>query len=365
MAYIRVKHLLNEELERNRRLIFELAEAEKVSVREVECAHGPSVSLYKVYPQEGVNPRRWSNFQEALEFHESSWCSRPVRVTKGMGWLEVEIPNKNQAAVSLKPLLETSEFKESEAELPLALGIGMEMKPRVLDLAQAHHILIGGATQQGKSECLHSMIASLRARKGPESLKFLFIDLKGTEFQKYDCLEPSCGMWSPSGESVVTNLPDAADALDVLCGEMESRLAAMAEQGAKNICECRTVTGEAFPHIVCMIDEYADLVLMKDYDSPSRKQVARLTEAIFKLTQKGHLSGIHIILATQRPAPDIITNLIKMQFPTRIAFRTSSRSDSERILGVPGAEKLLGTGDMLLSMGAGCERIQGAYVTSA
>jgi S-DNA-T family DNA segregation ATPase FtsK/SpoIIIE len=351
-----MENVLKDELNRKVQLITELAEAEKAPVKEVKCKPGPSVSLFNVYPQEGVKPKRWSSFQEALEFHASWWCSRPVRVTKGMGFLEVEIPNENQAIESLLPLLETPEFSEGEAELPLALGIGMGMKPRVLDLAQAHHILIGGATKQGKSECLHSMIASLRASKGTESLKFTLIDPKGTEFQEYERLGYA--------SQVVTNLPDATEALDVLCGEMESRLAAVAEQGTKNIRECRTATGEPFPYIVCMIDEYADLVLMKDYDSPSRKQVARLTEAIFKLTLKGHLSGIHIILATQRPAPDIITNLIKTQFPTRIAFRTSSRSDSERILGIPGAEKLLGAGDMFLSTGAGCERIQGAYATS-
>lgn len=356
-----MENVLKEELARKRRLIAELAEAINVPVKKVECTPGPSVSLFNVYPQEGVSSRNWIRFQEALEFHGSSWCSRPVRVSRGMDCLEVEIPNENQGVVTLQSLLEAPEFKESEAELPLALGIGMGMKIRVLDLAQAPHILIAGATKTGKSACLRSMIMSLKARKGPDALKFLIIDSKGTEFQEYDHLDPSCRVWASTGVSVVTSLPEAADALDALCREMESRLEVMAEQGTKHIRECRTVTSEAFPDIICVIDEYADLVLMKDYDSPSRRQVARLVEAIFKLTQKGQFSGIYIILATQRTAPDIITNLIKIQFPTRIAFRTISRSDSERILCIPAAEKLLGAGDMLLSMGAGCERIQGAY----
>ena len=321
-----------EELERMRRRIIELAEAEKVPVKEVECVPGPSVSLFKVYWQDGASPRRLSGLQEALEFHGSSWRSHPVRVSKGMGCLEVEIPNEHQAVVPLQPLLETPEFKESEAELPLALGVGIGMKPRVLDLVQARHILIGGAAKQGKSVCLRSMMVSLQARKGSDELKFLLID------------------------SALTSLPEATEALEALCREMESRLAATTPSAEGNA----AARGEAFPYIVCLIDEYADLVLMKDFDAASRKQVSRLTESLFKLTVNGSTVGIHIILATQRPVPDIVTNLIKTQFPTRIAFRTSSRGDSERILGVPGAEKLLGDGDLLLSMGAGCERIQGA-----
>ncbi len=270
----------------------------------------------------------------------------------------------HHSIVPLKSLLGSETFRDSAAELPLAIGYTKDQETKVIDLVDAPHILAAGATKQGKSVSLHSMVASLLFSKRPDELRFVFIDPKMVEFSEYGALINHY-LWRNT--AIATRALDAANVLTGLCEEMEDRYGTLLAAQVKNVRDYNKQSDNKLPYIVCFIDEYADLTVAfganKEYKKKVKELTNRITESIIRLAQKGRAAGIHMVIATQRPSRDVITGLIKANFPTRIAFRTSSREDSKTILDQPGAEKLIGGGDLLFSQGNNLERMQGGYIS--
>ena len=329
-----------EELERTASQLKDVLRGYRIKYDKIETVPGPSVSLYKVFLSPGVRCSAPRTLEDDIA---ESMHKKGVRIVTLADSIGIEIANEKETRVELCDLLESREFHESTALLPIVLGETFGQTPKVIDLANAPNILVAGATKQGKSVCLNAMVASLLYNKRPKELKLVLIDPKGVEFQVYHDL--------PSSEnreiSVVTSAVDAMNVLDGLCSEMNRRYDST----------------EKHPYIVCFIDEYADLTIPLG-DREKKALSRRILTDIIMLAQKGLGAGIHLVIATQRPSKDVITGLIKANFPTRIAFRTSSRIDSMTILDVSGAERLLGDGDMLIEQGAEQERVQGGYVSS-
>ena len=300
---------------------------------------GPSVSMFKVFLSPG---QKISALQALSDDIAASLHRKGVRIVTLEDSAGIEIANETCYCVELRDILEDRAFRESEERLPLALGRTFGGKVKVVDLADAPHILVAGATKQGKSSCLKAMIVSLIYSKRPEDLKLILIDPKGIEFQA--CHE----IFGAKGHeiSVVTKVSDVADTLDSLNDEVDRRY----DSSGKH------------PDVVCFIDEFADLTVPCG-DRKAKALSKRIMTAIIRIAQKGRGVGIHLVISTQRPTADVITGLIKANFPTRIALRTSSRIDSIAILDMPGAERLIGNGDMLLAVGYEMERLQGAYVS--
>ena len=338
----------------------------KVAVeKDIPTFFGPAVSEYNVVPVRGTKVSKIKDLADDIAFAMGVVA---VRVSTRQNSVAIEIPNDHRSIVPLKGLVCDKVFRKNQAVLPLAIGYTMIQATKLIDLADAPHILLAGATKQGKSVCLHTMIASLLFSKRPDELKMVFVDPKRAEFGAYGKLlnHYLAVLPAPSSNGVelenaiVTKVPDAVDVLESLCSEMEARYEKLAEAKANNIMEYNGLEGRQLPYIVCFVDEYSDLTVAFG----KNKTIARrILTAIIRLAQKGRAVGIHMILATQRPSVDVITGLIKANFPTRIAFRTSSRIDSTVILDVPGAEKLIGAGDMLLEQGMDVERLQGGYIS--
>lgn len=270
------------------------------------------------------------------------------------GAIGIEIPNHRPQIVGLSNLLQSPEYLESEAQLPIAVGMDVEGKSVVADLATMPHLLIAGATGQGKSVFLNALIVSLLAARTPEELQLLLIDPKMVEFSQYSALSNSYLLKVEGiGEPVIANPENALFALNALCAEMERRFTLLSGAGVLSIVEYNDKVSDKLPYIVVVIDEFADLIMTlgKDFQAP-----------IARLAQKARAVGIHIVLATQRPSRDVITGVIKACFPARIAFRTAQMTDSKAILDHGDASKLLGRGDMLFSNNGCITRLQGAFV---
>ena len=309
---------------------------------------------------------------ELLEGHEN------VRLSDSVG---IEVANDHQAVVPLKVMLADDAFIGSKAELPVAMGVDIFNKVKVFDLADAPHLLIAGASNQGKTVGINAIITSLLYAKHPSELKFVLIDPKMVEFTRYSklirhylaVLPDTADEKAEPGNAIVTLPKQAEDILSALCVEMDERNQLISQAEVRNIKEynskyrdglLRPDDGHHFlPYIVVVIDEYADLTIPWGISLKSKGIAKNIMSAIIRLAQKGRAAGIHIIIATQRPSDDVITGLIKANFPTRIAFRVSTRTDSITILNSPGAEHLNGKGDMLYSVGKEMERMQCAYIT--
>ena len=307
---------------------------------------------------------------ELLEGHEN------VRLADSVG---IEVANDHQSVVPLKVLLADDAFIGSKAELPVAMGIDIFNKVKVFDLADAPHILIAGASNQGKTVGINAIITSLLYAKHPSELKFVLIDPKMVEFTRYSKLlkhylavMPDASDGQEEMDNAIVKQPkQAEEILQSLCIEMDERYRLLNSAETGNIKEynakyktglLRPEDGHHFlPYIVVVIDEYADLTIPWGMGIKS-KMASNIMASIIRLAQKGRAAGIHIIIATQRPSDDVITGLIKANFPTRIAFRVSTRTDSITILNSPGAEHLNGKGDMLYSVGKEMERMQCAYI---
>lgn len=279
---------------------------------------------------------------------------------------EDKIANGRRAVVRMRSVLGDDAFRNSKAELPVAIGQTFGNETVVFDLAKAPHLFIAGATKQGKTEAIHTVVASLLYSKHPSELKFVFLDPKGCEFSAYSRL----GGHYPatlSGENPIVQTKDqAGKTLEALCEEMEARYSHLSVGSISNIVEYNkqaSTPQERWPYIVTIIDEYADLTISVSRDKESRNMSHNIASSIIHLAQKGSAVGIHVILATQRPSKDVITNPIKANFPTRIAVRTASKTDSRAILDTPGAESLIGGGDMILQTGGEAVRLQGAYIS--
>ena len=334
----------------------------KVPVKDIKAVPGPAVTLYKVYPERGVRISKVRTLMEdmALDLH-----LKGVRVVTLEDSIGIEIANDHRASVPIRSVLGDGAFRNSKAELPVAIGRTFGNKVKVFDLAKAPHLLIAGATKQGKTVAINAVVASLLYSKRPEELKFVFLDPKGCEFSAYSRLGGHY-LATLSGENPIVQTKDqAGKTLEALCEEMEARYSHLSVGSISNIVEYNkqaSTPQERWPYIVTIIDEYADLTISVSRDKESRNMSHNIASSIIYLAQKGRAVGIHVILATQRPSKDVITNPIKANFPTRIAVRTASKTDSRAILDTPGAESLLGGGDMILQTGGEAVRLQGAYI---
>jgi S-DNA-T family DNA segregation ATPase FtsK/SpoIIIE len=333
---------------------------------------GPTVTQYEVEPAAGVKVRQIATLADDLALAMRAASIRIVAPIPGRGAVGVEVPNPSPEMVVLREILESREFQQARAALPVALGKDLEGKPVIADLAKMPHLLIAGATGSGKSVCVNTIITSLVYRHSPSTLRFLMVDPKMVELSVYNVLPHL-------RHKVITDNRDAAAILKWAVMEMQERYALLAANGCRNLqdfnkrvrdevplqtprradvaFEDRTYTGGTLPYIVVVIDEMADLMMTVQ---------GEVETPIAMLAQKARAIGIHLILATQRPSVNVITGLIKANFPSRIAFRVASQVDSRTIIDGVGAETLLGNGDMLFIPPGKSEpaRLQGAYISS-
>lgn len=366
-----------EELVRNNTKIRNTLANYKIQVRDVTAIVGPTVTLYKVYPAPGVKIAAIKQLQEDIGI---SLGARGVRITTLSDSVGIEVANDVASIVPLKALLNDAAFRESKAELPVAIGYTISQQVKVFDLTDAPHLLVAGATKQGKSVGLNVIVASLLYSKHPSELKFVFVDPKMVEFSAYGkllhhylaVLPNAASEQDEKERAIIKNAKDAAAVLQSLCIEMDARYELLSKGMVNNIKlynakykehHLRADEGHHFlPYIVVVIDEYADLTMSVGAGPESKALARSITTSVIRLAQKGRAAGLHVILATQRPTVDVITGLIKANFPMRIAFRVTSRIDSSTILDQPGADKLIGRGDMLLYSGVEMERVQCAFI---
>lgn len=368
----------SEELKSNNFKIKATLQTYKIEVREVKAVVGPTITLYKLYPAPGVTVASIMNKDKEIALALNSDRVRLVMLPDSIG---IEVPNMKQSIVPLKAVLNNDEFRNSKAELPIAIGYAtLVQKVEVFDLADAPHLLVAGATKMGKSVGLNVMIASLLFSKHPSELKFVFIDPKMVEFSSYSrLLHHYLAVLPDSGDakeeldnSIVKKAPAAEAVLRSLCIEMDARYELMNKAGVNNIVLYNekykerhllpTMGHHYLPYLVTVIDEYSDLIMSAGSSGEDKTRARSITTSIIRLAQKGRAAGIHIILATQRPSVDVITGLIKNNFPARIAFRVFSGTDSKTILDSTGAEKLIGKGDMIYNAGANMVRAQCAFI---
>ena len=368
----------DEELARNNARIRNALENYRIQINDVKAIVGPTVTLYKVYPAPGVKISEIKKLQEDLGMHLHARGVRVVTLTDSVG---IEVANDRPSIVPMRAVLNDEAFRTSKAELPVAIGYTIQQKVKVFDLADAPHLLVAGATKQGKSVGLNAIVTSLLYAKHPSELKLVFVDPKMVEFSAYAHLLKHylavlpCNDEQEERDNAIVKKADKADKiLRSLCIEMDQRYELLSRASVPNIKtynekyrnrKLRPDEGHRFlPYIVTIIDEYADLTMSVGGSGDSKAVARSITTSIIRLAQKGRAAGLHVVLATQRPSVDVITGLIKTNFPTRIAFRVVSRTDSSTILDSPGAEKLIGKGDMLYYAGVEMERVQCAYIDS-
>ena len=368
----------DEELARNNARIRNALENYRIQINDVKAIVGPTVTLYKVYPAPGVKISEIKKLQEDLGMHLHARGVRVVTLTDSVG---IEVANDHPSIVPMRAVLNDEAFRSSKAELPVAIGYTIQQKVKVFDLADAPHLLVAGATKQGKSVGLNAIVTSLLYAKHPSELKLVFIDPKMVEFSAYAHLLKHylavlpCNDEREERDNAIVKKADKADKiLRSLCIEMDQRYELLSKASVPNIKtynekyrnrKLRPDEGHRFlPYIVTIIDEYADLTMSVGGSGDAKAVSRSITTSIIRLAQKGRAAGLHVVLATQRPSVDVITGLIKTNFPTRIAFRVVSRTDSSTILDSPGAEKLIGKGDMLYYAGVEMERVQCAYIDS-
>ncbi|MCD8208913.1 MAG: DNA translocase FtsK [Bacteroidales bacterium] len=367
-----IHEVSREELEENNVKIRRTLQTFGIGVDKVSACKGPVVTLYKVVPSAGTKISTIRSREEDIALNLGQKGVRVVTLDNVVG---IEVPNAKPSYVPLKSLFNSKEFRENKYELPVAMGVTITQEVKVFDLANAPHLLVAGATQQGKSVGLNVMIASLLYSKHPSEMKLVFIDPKMVEFNAYGHLLkhylavlPTAGDEEEERENAIVKTSKGADeVLRSLCLEMDERYRLMSKAMVNKV----TMYNEKYkdrhlnpenghrylPYLVVVIDEYADLLMSES------KQISRsISTSIVRLAQKGRAAGIHVILATQRPTVDVVTGLIKTNFPMRIAFRTSAKIDSQTILDKPGAEKLIGKGDMLFYAGVDMVRMQSAMI---
>lgn len=367
------------EIENNISIIRETLADHHVQVADIDAVPGPTVTLYKVYPAKGVKVSAIKNLTNdvSVALKAESVMSSILKDCVGF-----EVANQERSSVSVKELVSSEEFQSSNAELPVAIGKKITGDVKVFDLADAPHLLVAGATKQGKSVGLNVIVASLLYSKRPSELKMVFIDPKKTEFGGYSRLLNHYIAVTQDADSeedekarAIVKTPENADTtLRSLCHEMSDRYDLMEKAGTPNLLEylekwnahkLNPQNGHRFlPYIVVVIDEYSQLVL--GTGGPDAKAHARsIMTSIISLAQMGRACGIHLIIATQTPRREVVSGMIKANFPMSIAFKTKTNADSMVILDQGGAEDLIGKGDMLLSVDASTERIQCGYISSS
>ena len=375
------QHIVSkEELEINNNRIRATLMNYKIEVVQVSAVVGPTVTLYKVVPAPGVKVSAIENLHREIGM---ALGAKGVRVVVLPDCVGIEVANREPSIVPLKKALNDDSFRNTKYELPIAIGYTITRKVKTFDLASAPHLLVAGATQQGKSVGLNVIISSLLYAKHPSELKFVFIDPKMVEFTAYNelikhylAVMPTAANDEDERErAIVKKASEAELVLNSLCIEMDERYKLLALAGVNNLKLYNekyknryllpTEGHKYLPYLVVVIDEYADLTMAGGAGPEARKSAKNIESAIVRLAQKGRAAGIHVIIATQRPSVNVITGLIKTNFPTRIAFRVVSRVDSATILDTNGAENLIGKGDMLYYAGVEMERVQCAYVSMA
>lgn len=353
-----------EELTANKDRIVSTLRHYGIEIKKIKATPGPTVTLYEIVPQDGTRISKIKNLEDDIALSLSALGIRIIAPMPGLGTVGIEVPNRNPGIVSLKTIISSDQFQKSNMELPLALGKTISDLPYVVDLTKMPHLLMAGATGQGKSVGLNAIIVSILYKKHPSQVKLVLVDPKRVELSLFNKIERHFLAKLPDAEeAIITDTKKVVNTLNSLCIEMEQRLELLKDAGVRNIKEynekfvarrLNPQSGHKFlPYIVVIIDEFADLIMTagKEVETPLQRlaQVARAT-------------GIHLIIATQRPSVNIITGTIKANFPARIAFKVTSKIDSRTILDTGGADQLIGKGDMLISNGSDLVRLQCALV---
>ncbi len=352
------------ELEENKNTIVDTLNNYKIGIDSIKATIGPTVTLYEIVPNAGIRISKIKNLEDDIALSLSALGIRIIAPMPGKGTIGIEVPNKNPSVVSMKSVLSSQKFQTSKMDLPIALGKTISNETYVVDLAKMPHLLMAGATGQGKSVGLNAVLTSLIYKKHPAEVKFVLVDPKKVELTLYNKIERHYLAKLPdTDEAIITDTKKVVNTLNSLCIEMDSRYDLLKLAFVRNIKEynekfkLRKLNPENghryLPYIVLVIDEFADLIMTagKEIEAP-----------IARLAQLARAIGIHLIVATQRPSVNVITGIIKANFPTRIAFRVTSKIDSRTILDSQGADQLIGKGDMLISTGSELTRLQCAFI---
>lgn len=353
-----------EELERNKNQIISTLNNYQIEISKIKATIGPTVTLYEIVPAPGVRISKIKNLEDDIALSLAALGIRIIAPIPGKGTIGIEVPNASKEVVSMKSLLASEKFQNTTADLPICLGKSISNEIYVADLAKMPHLLMAGATGQGKSVGINSILVSLLYKKHPSQLKFILVDPKKVELSLYEALEKHFLAKLPGeADAIITDTKKVVTTLNALCIEMDDRYDLLKKASCRNLKEynhkflnrqLNPQNGHKFlPYIVLVVDEFADLIMTagKEVEMP-----------IARLAQLARAIGIHLILATQRPSVNIITGTIKANFPARIAFKTTSKIDSRTILDQGGSEQLIGRGDMLLSMGSDMLRLQCGFV---
>jgi DNA segregation ATPase FtsK/SpoIIIE, S-DNA-T family len=353
-----------EELNQNKDRIVATLVNFKIGIQSIKATIGPTVTLYEIVPDAGIKISRIKNLEDDIALSLSALGIRIIAPIPGKGTIGIEVPNKNREMVSIRSVFSTPSFAKTDKELPVALGKTISNEVLVIDLAKMPHLLVAGATGQGKSVGLNVILTSLIYKRHPSQLKFILVDPKKVEMSLYSKLERHYLAKLPNAEeAIITDTRKVVHTLNSLCIEMENRYEILKDAGARNLKEYNAKfvarklnpkEGHRFlPYIVLVIDELADLMMTagKEVETP-----------IARLAQLARAIGIHLVVATQRPSVNVITGVIKANFPARLSFRVTSKVDSRTILDSGGADQLVGQGDMLLSSGSDVIRLQCPFV---
>ncbi len=353
-----------EELEENKNKIVETLKNYKIGIAQIKATIGPTVTLYEIVPEAGIRISKIKNLEDDIALSLSALGIRIIAPIPGKGTIGIEVPNKNPTVVSMRSVIASSKFQNAEMQLPIAFGKTISNETFVVDLAKMPHLLMAGATGQGKSVGLNAILTSLLYKKHPAEVKFVLVDPKKVELTLFNKIERHYLAKLPdTDEAIITDNNKVINTLNSLCIEMDNRYEMLKNALVRNIKEYNTKfkarqlnpnDGHQFlPYIVLVVDEFADLIMTagKEVETP-----------IARLAQLARAVGIHLIIATQRPSVNVITGIIKANFPARVAFRVTSKIDSRTILDSPGADQLIGRGDMLFTQGNDLTRLQCAFV---
>jgi S-DNA-T family DNA segregation ATPase FtsK/SpoIIIE len=353
-----------QELEDNKNKIVETLAHYKIDIAKIKATVGPTVTLYEIVPAPGVRISKIKNLEDDIALSLSALGIRIIAPIPGKGTIGIEVPNSNPEMVSMRSLIASEKFQNSDAELPIVMGKTITNETYTFDLTKMPHLLVAGATGQGKSVGLNAILISILYKKHPAQVKFVLVDPKKVELTLYNKIERHFLAKLPGEEdAIITDTSKVVATLNSLCIEMDARYELLKEAGVRTIKEYNTKFIERklnpekghryLPYIIVLIDEFADLIMTagKEVEHPIAR-IAQLARAI----------GIHLIVATQRPSVNVITGMIKANFPARIAFRVLSKIDSRTILDASGADQLIGRGDMLISTGSDLKRLQCGFV---
>ena len=353
-----------EELEENKNRIVETLKNYKIDIAQIKATVGPSVTLYEIVPEAGIRISKIKSLEDDIALSLAALGIRIIAPIPGKGTIGIEVPNKNPTMVPMRSVIGSAKFQEAEMELPIALGKTISNETFVVDLAKMPHLLMAGATGQGKSVGLNAVLTSLLYKKHPAEVKFVLVDPKKVELTLFNKIERHYLAKLPDdSDAIITDNTKVIHTLNSLCIEMDNRYSLLKDAMVRNIKEynekfkarkLNPENGHRFlPYIVLVVDEFADLIMTagKEVETP-----------IARLAQLARAIGIHLIIATQRPSVNVITGIIKANFPARIAFRVTSKIDSRTILDTQGADQLIGRGDLLYSNGNDLVRVQCAFV---